>query len=220
MQGSTGVGNILNTFYNVSNRYQANGTSGAEVWIHSSSNVYLDIPWSRSGTTLTITRSGHGHTTGDIVIVRNANIDYIATPIISTTPTTFSINVVSSGNMSGSSAYYSLGFSFVHSVTLTGGNVIAPSGAEVQLISMRLRTGQRSGTTYDLTVPNSVINGAGANTNLGNVFIPNFGVRTDSDTLAAVAGTIGVNQNGLGYSTFTFGNLGSGTLSRFILLHF
>lgn len=222
IQGVTGAGNLggsSDIFYGLSNRYQVDSTVGAEVWVHSSSILYNNISWTRSGTTLTLSRNSHGHAIGDMVILRNTNVDYIATEIIAITLNSFDAVVPNSGAALGISAYYSLGFSFYHSGG-TGGNLIAPTGGEVQLISMRLRTGQRSGTTYDLTVPNSVINGAGANTSLSDVYLPSFSIRADSETLPAVAATLAVNQSGFGYSTFTFGNLGSGTLSRFIILHF
>ena len=219
IQGATGLGGGSNIVYGIINRYQADPTIGAEVWVTSSSMLYLDLSWSRLGTTLTITMNAHGHAVGDFVIVRNANVDYIATAITSVTPNTFDIIVNNTGAFSGSNARYSLGFNFAHNPGLTGGDLQSPSNGEVQLLSMKVRTGQRAGTTYTLTVPASVTNGAGQNTSLGDVYIPSFSVRSDADTLSAIAGTIAVNQ-GSGYSAFTFGNLGSGTLSRFILLQF
>ena len=221
LQGATGFGGnpLPNIGYGVMNRYQTETTIGAEVWVTSSSDLYLGLSWSRSGTTLTVNHTSHGHAVGDMVILRNTNTDYVSTPIIATTPNSFNLTVSNTGAVSGSDAHYSMGFVYAHNIGLTGGTLSAPSNAEVQLISMKVRTGQRAGTTYDLTVPASVTNGAGQNTGLSDVYIPIFSVRTDSDTLAAIAATIAVNQ-GAGYSTFTFGNLGSGTLSRFILLQF
>jgi hypothetical protein len=225
-QGETGLQGVTgpeapteNIVHGIINRYQAETKSGAEVWVTSSGVLYTGLSWTRSGTTLTVNRNSHGHAVGDMVILRNTNVDYNAAPISAITANSFDILVSSTGGALGSSGRYSMGFIFAHDVGLTGGTLAAPSGSEVQLISMKLRTGQRAGSTYNLTVPASVINGAGENTDLSDVYIPIFSVRTDSDTLAAIAATIAVNQ-GLGYSTFTFGNLGSGTLSRFILLQF
>ena len=217
MTGPNGIAETIT--YGIINRYQADPTSGAEVWVTSSSILYTDLSWSRSLFTLTVTRNSHGHAVGDMVILRNTSVDYIATHITAITANTFDLAVTNTGANSGIAARYSLGFSFAHNPGLTGGDLNAPSNSEVQLLSIKLRTGQRAGTTYNLSVPASVINGAGENTSLADVYIPSFSVRTDSDTLAAIAGTIAVNQ-GFGYSTFTFGNLGSGTLSRFILLQF
>ena len=113
-----------------------------------------------------------------------------------------------------------LGFTFSHTgVPKSGGTLSAPTGdhADVQLLSMRIRTGSRAGTTYDLVVPASSLYGAGDNTDLADCYIPDFNVRTDSVSLAAIAATIATNISG-SYTTFRFGNLGS--LSRFIILQF
>ena len=180
------------------------------------------VSWSRSGTDLTITRTGHGHVTGNRVIIRNANIEYQSTLITSYTSNNFTVTTVDSGATSGDTATYLLGFTFSHTgVPKYGGTLSAPAGdhADVQLLSMRIRTGSRSSTTYDLIVPASSINGAGDNTSLADCYIPNFNVRFDSDTLAAVAATIATNISG-SFTTFRFGNLGNSSLSRFILLHF
>jgi len=224
-QGTTGVGGGgggggITTVFGVVNRYQADSQLNAEVWVTSTSVLYNNLAWSRSGTTLTVTNPSHGHSLGNAVILRNTNTDYIYAIITNVTTNTFDITVANTGPASGSAARYSLGFTYAHNIGGTGGNLFAPTGGEVQLISMRIRTGERAGTTYDVVVPASVTNGAGQNTSPADVNIPSFSVRADSDTLAAIAGTIAVNQLGLGYSTFTIGNLGAGTLSRFILLQF
>jgi hypothetical protein len=141
--------------------------------------------------------------------------------ITAVTTNTFDVTVANSGSFGGTTARYTLGFNYTHlGSPATGGQLTAPTNGEVQLLSMKVRTGTRSGSTYDVFVPASITNGAGANTNLGNSYIPSFSVRDDSTTLAAIAGTIAVNNLGAGYSTFTFGNLGSGSLSRFIILQF
>jgi hypothetical protein len=94
--------------------------------------------------------------------------------------------------------------------------------ADVQLLTLRIRTGSKSGTTYDLVVPASAINGAGKDTNLGSCFMPDFNVRSDSagDALTAIAATMITNPGSSGYNTFQFGNLGTSALSRFIIAHF
>jgi hypothetical protein len=83
---------------------------------------------------------------------------------------------------------------------------------------MRIRTGVRVGTTYDLVVPASAVNGAGQNSSLGDCFVPDFNIRSDSDFLVGVGATMTTNILG-SYSTFQFGALGN-TLSRFIVVHF
>jgi hypothetical protein len=133
----------------------------------------------------------------------------------------FTITTFNTGSTSGSDGAYSLGFTFSHiGSPKTGGTLLAPTGdhADVQLLALRIRTNGRSGTTYDLTVPASAINGAGADTGLGDCFIPDFNVRSDADNLSAVGSTMVVNPASMGYNVFRFGNLGS--LSVFIVSHF
>jgi hypothetical protein len=219
--GAAGVG--VSQIFNSMDRYQVETETDAEVWVVSISDVFTNFTWSRATTTLTVTRTAHGHTIGDRVILRKANVDYTAATINAVTANTFAITVPNSGPSAGSTAYYKLGFTYNHDpsgTTKTGGELFAPTGGEVQLVSMRIRTGERAGTVYDVVVPASVTSGAGSNTGLDDTYIPQFQVRRDEETLAAIAATIGVNQDAEGYSTFRIGNLGNGSLSRFILLQF
>jgi len=223
-QGSTGAaGAGITRIFNSMDRYQVEPETDAQVWVASISDVFTNFTWSRAATTLTVTRTAHGHTVGDRVIIRKANVDYTSATINSVTANTFAITVVNSGPSAGSTAYYKLGFTYAHDpsgASKTGGRLFAPTGGEVQLLSMRIRTGERAGTLYDVVVPASVVNGAGKNTGLDDTYIPQFQVRRDEETLAAIAGTIGVNQAAEGYSTYRIANLGNGSLSRFILLQF
>jgi photosystem II stability/assembly factor-like uncharacterized protein len=220
LQGPGGTPSIF-SFNNVS-RYEVVDISGEEVWCESSSTVYQGFSWTRVGTTMTITRDNHGHLAGDRVIIRNTNMDYQVKTIDGfPTINSFTITTFNTGSTSGSDGAYSLGFTFSHiGSPKTGGTLLAPTGdhADVQLLALRIRTNGRSGTTYDLTVPASAINGAGDNTGLGNCFIPDFNVRSDSNSLSAVGSTMVVNPASMGYNVFRFGNLGS--LSVFIVSHF
>jgi hypothetical protein len=219
-QGATGVGLSSQIIYNPVSRYSVVDTTGEEVWLVSSSVVYTGLSWDRSGTNMTIYRNSHGHIAGNRVIVRNTNNDYQAALIDTTTANSFSLSTTNTDGTIGSQGAYSLGFTFAHvGSPKTGGTVTAPAGdhTDVQLLTMRLRTGSRSGSTYELVVPASAVNGAGANTGLGNCFIPDFNVRADSDNLGAIGATMATNIGG-SYTTFQFASLGS--LSRFIILHF
>ena len=141
--------------------------------------------------------------------------------IVTTSTNSFTFTTTDTGSTSGSSGAYSLGFTYSHvGSPKTGGILVAPSGAhaDCQLISLRIRTGGRSGSTYVLTVPEDAVNGTGANTSLGDCYIPDFNIRADTDTLSAVAATMIVNDGSAGYEVFTFGALGA--LSRIICLHF
>lgn len=222
-QGETGSAAFFmdEPIYNNVSRYPLISTAGEEVWAVSSSTVFVGLTWSRSGTTLTVYSPNHGHITGNRVIIRNTNLDYQQGLIISTDTNYFTFTTSNTGDTSGTSGAYSLGFTYAHTGDpKTGGTLSAPSGihADCQLISLRIRTGSRVGTSYVLTVPESAVNGAGANTSLGDCYMPDFNIRSDSDTLSAVPATMLVNSGASGYEVFTFGALG--TLSRFICLHF
>jgi hypothetical protein len=224
IQGVTGPGgggttNILGAWNTVS-RYSGVDTSGEEVWLVSSSTVFSGLTWDRSGTTMTVYRNSHGHATGSRVLVRNTNMDYQSVLIDSTTANSFNITTANSDGTTGTEGAYSLGFTYSHNGSpKTGGTVYAPTGdhADVQLLTLRIRTGNRQGSTYNVVVPASAVNGAGANTSLSDCFVPDYNVRTDSDSLAAVGATIQTNISG-SYSTFQIGALSS--LSRMIILHF
>ena len=223
IQGVTGASGVpTDYFYTPVSRYNVVNTAGAEVWLVSSSTVHKGLNWTRSGTSLTLSRTAHGHAGGNRVIVRNTNQDYLSATIDSTTANAFIVTTADTGDSVGVEGVYSLGFTYAHSGSpASGGTLYAPSGnpADVQLLSMRIRTGARTGTTYDVVLPASAVNGAGANTSLADCYIPDFSVRYDSDSLNAVASTVSTNI-GSSYSTFEFDNLGLGSLSRFIILHF
>lgn len=215
VQGATGAGAFIQ-FNNVS-RYSVDNTTDQEVWLVSSSTLFGGLAWDSTGGTLRMQRSAHGHSVGDRVILRNTTADNQTTTIDTTDSTSFTCTVTSLASTSGIAGAYSLGFTFTSSPG-TGGEVNAPTGdhADCQLISMRVRTGTTSGS-YELVVPASATNGAGANTSLANCYVPDFNVRNDSDALSAIASTMTTNISG-SYSTFKFGNLG--TPSRNISLHF
>ena len=219
-QGNTGIPS--QTFiYNPVSRYSVVDTVLKEVWVVSSSTAYTGLSWDRSGTDLTLYRSSHGHGVGNTVIVRDTNKDYQVATIDSTTANSFIFTTSNTGGTLGNTGAYSLGFTYSHTGDpSTGGTLVGPAGdhSDVQLLSMRIRTGTRVGTTYDLVVPQSATNGAGANSSLGNCYMPDFNVRTDNDILTGIGATMVTNISG-SYSTFRFGALGSSD-SRFILVHF
>ena len=221
LQGATGLSGgsapSLTTLFNPVSRYSVVTTTGSEIWLVSSSTVFGGLTWNSAGGILTMNRASHGHAPGDRVILRNTTADFESTVINTVTTNSFTVSIASPATASGVSGAYSLGFTYT---TFAGGGTLnAPAGdhADCQLISMRIRTGSRPGTTYDLIVPPSAINGAGNNTSLADCYIPDFNVRFDADNLTAIGATMVTNISG-SYSTFQFGNLGA--LSRMISLHF
>ena len=57
----------------------------------------LLFDWTRSSTTLTITRSAHGLSNGDKVVVRNVNESYVIGTVANAATNTFDITVADSG---------------------------------------------------------------------------------------------------------------------------
>ncbi len=222
--GGSGATGMHGLQYNGISRYQVVTTALEEVWITSSANVYSALPWTRIGTALTVTRFNHGLMPGDTVIIRYANVDLTSGPITAVTSNTFTVATPDSGDLTGLTAVYTVGFGYAHiDSPKTGGSLFLPSGNNTDLImtSMRIRTGIRAGTTYDLTVPTSAFLNFGSNTYLGDTYIPNYSIRQDVDFLPAVGATIGTGSStGGSYLTFRFANLGLGSQSRYIILDF
>jgi hypothetical protein len=114
-----------------------------------------------------------------MVIVRNANQDNFNGTVTVVDPDNFTVTTTNTGGTSGTEAAYSLGFT-VGTPTASALTITAPSGGDVQLLSVLFATGARSGTTLTITVPQSATNGSGANTTGQNAFYPIFSARTIS----------------------------------------
>ena len=128
------------------------------------------------------------------------------------------------GGTSGALGAYSLGFKFTHTGgtgSITGGTLAAPAGGDVVLEALRLHLGPnvRAGTTYNLIVPASAINGAGDNTSMDDIFIPVQQVRQDNAALSAVGNTIATNISG-SYATFQFAALPAIATGCHLLMQF
>ena len=192
--GDTAIVDVLSTagtdvLYNSVSRYRTRTfNSTGQLWITSSSTVRSSLQWERTGTLVTVTQTGHGHQIGESLIIRNVNVDNEYCTIDAITDNTFSFTVSSSsGALSGGEAAYSMAFS-TSSESASGSTVLGPSGGDVQLLSMLVTTGERTGTTYVLTLPSSAKNGAGSNTSVNDQYFPIFRVQN------LITGTI-VNSN-------------------------
>jgi hypothetical protein len=218
-QGVTGIPGLQ---YNPVVRYQAVTTAGEEVWITSSSEVHTGLPWTRTGANLEIVSTNHGLSVGNMVIARHVNVDQANSPVSAVTSDSFVITVPDSGAASGIFSIYNVGMTFTHTGNpKTGGALSLPSGynSDIQVTSLRIRTGTRASTTYELVVPISMYNNFGKNTSLGTTYVPSYSVRQDVDNLPAVGATISTNIYG-SYTTFRLANLGAPTQSRYIILEF
>lgn len=213
---------------NTTFRYQMNSTTGQAVWGASTSTLFAASSWSRTGTSLVITRANHGHSTGDRVLLKNVNVAFLNALITATTTNTFTVTCADLGATSGSTTLYGLGFNFTHNAgagSISSGSVVPPSGSftnEVQLLSLRihLAANTRSGTTYNLVTNAAMLNGlTGGSTNMDDIFVPLQQVRQDGTTLTAVGNTITTNISG-SYMTFQFAALPAVTTGIHILVSF
>ena len=210
--GATGVvGNGV--AYNSVSRYQTyDNTTDSQIWVVSSATVKYSLNWNRAGTSLTIDSTGHGLSAGDYVVIRNCNVDNVYVEVDSAAANSFTVTVTASGGSSGSEGAYSPAFK-TSSESSTGCTVSAPSGADCQLLSMLVSTGARSGSSYDLTLPQSSTNGAGLNTNILNSYFPIIRAQlVSSGAVVSASMTLAGSPN-----VFSVSNLSSSlnTLLRF-----
>jgi hypothetical protein len=184
--------------------------------VASSSSVNVGLVWTRSGTTLTITHTAHGRSTGNMIIVRNANADNFNGTITVVDANTFTVATVNSGSTGDKEAAYSLGFT-VGTPTAAALTITAPASADCQLLSVLYATGARSGQTLAVTTPIGATNGSGANSAAQNQFYPIFLVRTIS-TGATQATTLTLNTSS-NFHVFNFAGMNA-SLSNLIRLDF
>jgi hypothetical protein len=137
-----------------------------------------------------------------MVIVRNANADNFNGTISNVSANTFDVTTANAGATSGSAAAYSLGFTST-SPTSTGSTVSAPSGGDVQLISMLISDSMTG--TYTLTLPTSSTNGAGANTTIYDSYAPIFRTWISGSSLTGSALTLTSSAN-----VFSISSIGTG----------
>lgn len=217
--GETGTGpfSYVHVTYNTISRYSVTDTSGEEVWVTSNATSYDGFVWARYGSIISVARKNHGLSIGDRVILRNTNVEYQSTLVTAVTMDSFSVSTTDTGYTQGFSASYSRGFNFAHIDNPKTGGELYPSAPDVKLMSIRIRTGVRASTTYDLQIPSSALNDA--STSMGTSFIPMLSVRQDADHLSATAATLAANNAG-SYSNYRIANLGNPAASRIIILMF
>ena len=152
-----------------------------------------------SSTTLTITRSAHGLSNGDKVVVRNVNESYVIGTVANAATNTFDITVADSGATSGDAGQY--GTLFTGVVTSTSGDTTAivmsaPGGAFAasQLNVLTLFSGnQESGLS--VTVPAGFQEGAGGYNDKEDINIVSSDAKSFSGTGTSGALTADITYN-------------------------
>jgi hypothetical protein len=171
----------------------------------SSGNIISGLTWARTTTTLTITSTAHGLLTGDYVVLRNFNVDYVYVEITVTDSDTFTAQVTDSGGASGTDGVYIPAFD-VTSLSETALTIEAPSAGNCQLMSVQVYINSSDTGTILVTLPSDIKNGAGGNTSLATTNPPVFVAYTVPSGGSAFIGAAGVTYT-------TTGNFNQFTLS-------
>ena len=173
--------------YNPVVRYQVTGGDNT-VTVMSSGNVEGGLSWVRTSTTLTITKAAHGLSTGDYVVLRGFNVDYVYAEITVTDTNTFTAQVADSGDTSGSAGAYIPAFD-VSSLTDTALTLESPSAGNCQLMSLTHFIDTMTDSSVLVTVPsNALTNGAGGNNTLATRVPPQVRAHDLSSTTATNIG--------------------------------
>lgn len=168
--GGSGVTETIE--YNGQIRYEiVSGSTKAQ--IVSTGNVYKNLTWSRSSTTLTVTSTSHGLSSGDLVLIRNMSEDYELKSITSTGANSFTCTVADSGGTSGTSGAYIPAFG-CSTVDLTTGvvTVTAPGAGDLQINSMMVYAPSSEADPITVNIPAGDSNSGGINSALDTRFIP------------------------------------------------
>ena len=155
----------------------------------SSGNVEGGLSWTRSGTTLTVTKTAHGLSEGDFIVIRNMNVDYVYADVEITDANTFTVpNIANSGDTSGTEGAYIPAFD-VSSLTDTALTLEAPSAGNCQLMSLTHFIDTMTDSSVLVTVPsNALTNGAGGNNTLATRVPPQVRAHDLSSTTATNIG--------------------------------
>ena len=194
--GTSAAGGGGTPYTNVVRYEVASGSDKAQVM--SAGNTISGLSWVRTTTTLTITSTAHGLTTGDYVVLRNFNVDYVYVEITVTDVNTFTAQVANSGNTSGSTGVYIPAFD-VSALSETVLTILAPNAGNCQLLSLQVFINSSDTGTITVTLPsNALENGAGGNNTLDNRNPPQaFFYNVDGSNSSAInAGGVTFSMSG------------------------
>ena len=194
--GTSAAGGGGTPYTNVVRYEVASGSDKAQVM--SSGNTISGLSWARTTTTLTITSTAHGLTTGDYVVLRNFNVDYVYAEITVSSVNIFTVQVANSGDTSGSTGVYIPAFD-VSALSETALTILAPNAGNCQLLSLQVFINSSDTGTITVTLPsNALENGAGGNNTLDNRNPPQaFFYNVDGSQSSAInAGGVSFSMSG------------------------
>ena len=164
----------------------------------SAGNTISGLSWVRTTTTLTITSTAHDLSTGDYVVLRNFNVDYVYAEITVSSVNIFTVQVANSGDTSGSTGVYIPAFD-VSALSETALTILAPNAGNCQLLSLQVFINSSDTGTITVTLPsNALENGAGGNNTLDNRNPPQaFFYNVDGSQSSAInAGGVSFSMSG------------------------
>lgn len=190
-------------------RYAMVSTTGEEVYAYSSSTVYGNLSWIRTGVVLRVMRNSHGLIVGDRVFVRNTNQDVIMASVTAVSDDYFEIPTLDSGSTNGWKGAYGIGFNYAHDVagaSKLNGTLTRPAltAGELYLHTLSIRPGaSRADTVYTVHLPaetlsTGIISSVAGSTS--DYILPTFQVRRVDGGIAPYTVITVVNGN-----TFTIG---------------
>jgi len=190
-------------------RYAMVATAGEEVYAYSSSTVYGNLSWIRTGTVLRVMRNSHNLVAGDRVFVRNTNQDVIMATVVTAATDYFEIPTLDSGVTNGWKGAYGIGFNYAHDVT--GANKLSGTlsrpvvgAGELYLHTLSIRPGaSRADTIYTVHLPSETLSSGIITSVAGTTdtyILPTFQVRRVDGGIAPYTVITVVNGN-----TFTIG---------------
>ena len=161
-KGATGTS--AGTSYNNQITYKAKEVSNQHtITLTTTGNLYSGLSWSRSSTTITVTSTAHGLSTGDYVVLRNMSSDYTYVEITNTGANTFTATVADSGDTSGTAGAYvpACRISSITGTTdITAATIAAPAVGNVRINNF-LIFAQEQSEALVLTMPTGLTNGNG-----------------------------------------------------------
>ena len=213
---SGGGGGGISTVLSPTVRYQAYESGLIASQILSTGTLYAGLSWSQSGTTVTVTSTSHGLSTGDYIVVRGGADSYLYVDITSTGANTFTYTSATSATTTGTDGAYVPAFKLT-TVSKTGATIIAPGAGDCQLLSMTFQTGGALSQTYvEFVMPADIENGAGGNTDLQDKNIPSVGIVINGTTNSG--GSVSFSTTGT-FNTFRVEGL-NGALNNFVKMAF
>ena len=163
-KGAEGSGGASGDVYNMQQRYLVNSSGTYQLYATSTANSFA-MSYTRSATTLTITKAAHGLSNGEKVKLYNIGQPSLTTyAVANAAANTFEVTVADTGSTTGDGQFQSL---FTAVVTETAGDVtaiqfVAPSAlsGSCQLTAMSLYANDQQ-SSIGITVPAGLQEGVG-----------------------------------------------------------